>query len=127
MPRWSRDPAAPRRRRSRHWPDWASPTSPLSHATRTRPPGWSSWLTGSAQWPGSATSTTARSAESFAGVPVLLDAIYDPWPTPLASAVAAGGGRVISGLQMLLYQAFAQVEQFTGLPAPRAAMAAALD
>jgi len=69
----------------------------------------------------------ARYAESFAGVPVLLDAIYDPWPTPLASAVAAAGGRVISGLQMLLHQAFAQVEQFTGLPAPRAAMAAALD
>ena len=69
----------------------------------------------------------ARYAESFAGVPILLDAIYDPWPTPLASAVSAAGGRVISGLQMLLHQAFAQVEQFTGLPAPRAAMAAALD
>ena len=68
----------------------------------------------------------ARYAEVFAGARVLLDAIYDPWPTPLASAVAAAGGRVISGLQMLLHQAFAQVEQFTGLPAPRAAMAAAL-
>ena len=68
----------------------------------------------------------ARYAQFFAGAPVLLDAIYDPWPTPLASAVAAAGGRVISGLQMLLHQAFAQVEQFTGLPAPRAAMAAAL-
>jgi shikimate dehydrogenase len=68
----------------------------------------------------------ARYAEVFAAAPVLLDAIYDPWPTPLASAVAAAGGRVISGLQMLLYQAFAQVEQFTGLPAPREAMAAAL-
>jgi shikimate dehydrogenase len=41
--------------------------------------------------------------------------------------VTAAGGRVISGLQMLLHQAFTQVEQFTGLPAPRAAMAAALD
>ena len=69
----------------------------------------------------------AHYAESFAGAPLLLDAIYDPWPTPLASAVSAAGGRVISGLQMLLHQAFAQVEQFTGLPAPRAAMAAALD
>ncbi|MGO8967250.1 shikimate dehydrogenase [Mycobacterium sp.] len=69
----------------------------------------------------------ARYAQFFAGAPVLLDAIYDPWPTPLASAVTAAGGRVISGLQMLLHQAFAQVEQFTGLPAPRAAMAAALD
>jgi shikimate-5-dehydrogenase len=68
-----------------------------------------------------------RYAKTFAKVPVLLDAIYDPWPTPLAAAVDAAGGRVISGLQMLLHQAFAQVEQFTGLPAPRAAMIAALD
>jgi shikimate dehydrogenase len=65
-------------------------------------------------------------AEVFAGAPVLLDAIYDPWPTPLAAAVTEAGGRVISGLQMLLHQAFAQVEQFTGLPAPREAMIAAL-
>ena len=69
----------------------------------------------------------ARYAEPFAKVPVLLDAIYDPWPTPLAAAVTAAGGRVISGLQMLLHQAFAQVEQFTGLAAPREAMIAALD
>jgi shikimate dehydrogenase len=68
----------------------------------------------------------ARYAEMFVAAPVLLDAIYDPWPTPLAAAVTAAGGRVISGLQMLLHQASAQVEQFTGLPAPRAAMAAAL-
>jgi shikimate dehydrogenase len=66
-------------------------------------------------------------ADDFATAPVLLDAIYNPWPTPLATAVSAAGGRVIGGLQMLLHQAFAQVEQFTGLPAPRAAMAAALD
>ncbi|ORW07624.1 shikimate dehydrogenase [Mycobacterium lacus] len=69
----------------------------------------------------------SRYAGIFAGIPVLLDAIYDPWPTPLAAAVTATGGRVVSGLQMLLHQAFAQVEQFTGLPAPRAAMVAALD
>jgi shikimate dehydrogenase len=68
----------------------------------------------------------ARYADTFAGAPVLLDAIYDPWPTPLAAAVAAAGGRVISGLQMLLHQAFAQVEQFTGLAAPREAMTCAL-
>ncbi|EUA19102.1 yceG-like family protein [Mycobacterium xenopi 4042] len=68
----------------------------------------------------------ARYAEALAGVPVLLDVVYDPWPTRLAAAVAAAGGRVIGGLQMLLHQAFAQVEQFTGLPAPREAMAAAL-
>lgn len=65
-------------------------------------------------------------AASLATTPVLLDAIYDPWPTPLATAVSAAGGRVVSGLQMLLHQAFAQVEQFTGRPAPKEAMRAAL-
>jgi shikimate dehydrogenase len=69
----------------------------------------------------------ARYAGTFAPIPVLLDAVYDPWPTPLAAAVAAAGGRVIGGLQMLLHQAFAQVEQFTGLPAPRDAMTCALE
>lgn len=68
----------------------------------------------------------ARHAPVLAGVPVLLDAIYNPWPTPLAAAVSAVGGTVISGLQMLLHQAFAQVEIFTGLPAPRQEMTCAL-
>jgi shikimate dehydrogenase len=68
----------------------------------------------------------ARYADSVAATPLLLDAIYDPWPTPLATTVEQAGGRVISGLQMLLYQAFAQVEMFTGLPAPTEAMRAAL-
>ncbi len=45
---------------------------------------------------------------------------------PAAAAVEAAGGTVVSGLQMLLHQAYAQVEQFTGRPAPRAQMAAAL-
>jgi shikimate dehydrogenase len=68
----------------------------------------------------------AQHVDAVAATPVLLDAIYDPWPTPLATAVEAAGGRVISGLQMLLHQAFAQVEQFTGSPAPTEAMMAAL-
>jgi shikimate dehydrogenase len=68
----------------------------------------------------------AEHADTVAAAPLLLDAIYDPWPTPLASAVEAAGGQVISGLQMLLNQAFAQVEQFTGMPAPKEAMRAAL-
>jgi shikimate dehydrogenase len=68
----------------------------------------------------------ARYASAFATIPVLLDAVYDPWPTPLAATVAAAGGRVINGVQMLLHQAFAQVEQFTGQSAPREAMTCAL-
>ena len=66
-------------------------------------------------------------ANTVVATPLLLDAIYNPWPTPLATAVEQAGGRVISGLQMLLHQAFAQVEQFTGLPAPTEAMRAALN
>jgi shikimate dehydrogenase len=66
-------------------------------------------------------------APRLASAPVLLDVIYDPWPTPLAAAVRSAGGRVISGLEMLLHQAFAQVELFTGLPAPEEAMRAALE
>ncbi|MGX9791286.1 shikimate dehydrogenase [Mycobacterium sp. MMS18-G62] len=68
----------------------------------------------------------AQHVTTLATTPLLLDAIYDPWPTPLAAAVEAAGGRVISGLQMLLNQAYAQVEQFTGLPAPKEAMRAAV-
>ena len=56
----------------------------------------------------------------------VVDVIYDPWPTPLASAVDAAGGTVVGGLVMLVNQAFRQVEQFTGLPAPRDVMVAAL-
>jgi shikimate dehydrogenase len=67
-----------------------------------------------------------RYVGTFERIRVLLDAVYDPWPTPLAAAVSAAGGRVVSGLQMLLHQAFAQVEQFTGLPAPREAMTCAV-
>ena len=68
----------------------------------------------------------SQHADTVVAAPLLLDAIYYPWPTPLASAVEAAGGRVVSGLQMLLHQAFAQVEQFTGLPAPTDAMRDAL-
>jgi shikimate dehydrogenase len=58
---------------------------------------------------------------------VLFDAIYDPWPTPLAAAAAAHGNPVASGLDLLLAQALRQFERFTGVvPAPEAAMRSAL-
>lgn len=56
----------------------------------------------------------------------LVDVIYDPWPTPLATAVAEAGGTVVGGVVMLLHQAYSQVEQFTGRPAPKSAMASAV-
>ena len=63
---------------------------------------------------------------SLASAPCVLDVIYHPWPTPLAAAVEGAGGRVVTGLDMLLHQAFGQVEQFTGRQAPREAMRDAL-
>jgi shikimate dehydrogenase len=58
---------------------------------------------------------------------VLFDAVYDPWPTPLAAAAAEAGCAVASGLDLLLAQALGQFEQFTGVrPAPEAAMRSAL-
>ncbi|MEU5947160.1 shikimate dehydrogenase [Micromonospora sp. NPDC047465] len=57
---------------------------------------------------------------------VLFDALYDPWPTPLAASARAAGCRIVSGLDLLLAQAVGQFEHFTGVAAPRAAMAAAL-
>ncbi|MBM2623714.1 shikimate dehydrogenase [Actinoplanes sp. LDG1-06] len=58
---------------------------------------------------------------------VLFDAIYDPWPTPLAADAQAHGVPVLSGLDLLLAQALSQFEQFTGVtPAPEEAMRAAL-
>ncbi|MEU8047829.1 shikimate dehydrogenase, partial [Micromonospora echinofusca] len=57
---------------------------------------------------------------------VLFDALYDPWPTPLAASAEAAGCRIVSGLDLLLAQAVGQFEHFTGVTAPRAAMAEAL-
>jgi shikimate dehydrogenase len=71
----------------------------------------------------------ARAATLVDALPagaVVLDAVYHPWPTPLAAAVAARGLAVATGLDMLLHQAFGQVEHFTGRPAPREAMHTAL-
>ena len=73
----------------------------------------------------------AGAADQFADLPVrpdqaLLDAVYHPWPTPLAAAFAAAGAPVVSGAAMLLRQAARQVELMTGSAAPVEAMQAAL-
>jgi len=68
---------------------------------------------------------TAQSDQLVArcgGVSLLFDVVYDPWPTPL---VAAAGGPVVSGLDLLVHQAALQFTAFTGVAAPLAAMRAA--
>ncbi|MET9340548.1 shikimate dehydrogenase [Nonomuraea sp. NPDC003804] len=69
-------------------------------------------------------------ADAFAGqaarVPALFDVVYAPWPTRLAAAVRAAGGKVVGGFPMLLHQAVRQVELMTGrTDVPVAAMRAA--
>ena len=57
----------------------------------------------------------------------VLDVVYAPWPTRLATAAAQAGAPVASGASMLLHQAARQVELMTGqAPAPLAAMRAAI-
>lgn len=68
--------------------------------------------------------TTDALAAAVPGAPgTLFDVLYEPWPTPLATAWGAQGGAVVGGLDLLVHQAVLQVEQMTGLtPAPLAAM-----
>ena len=50
----------------------------------------------------------------LAGIPVVFDVIYEPWPTPLARSV--GPDRtLVSGLDLLVHQAALQVGLMTGL------------
>ncbi len=58
---------------------------------------------------------------------VALDVVYAPWPTAFAAGAAASGAHVVSGLEMLLHQAVAQVELMTGRPGPVTQMRDALD
>jgi shikimate dehydrogenase len=52
-------------------------------------------------------SSLSRSSDA-----VLLDAAYDVWPSPRAQEWEAAGGRTVSGLSMLAYQAIKQVRIF---------------
>lgn len=56
---------------------------------------------------------------------IVLDVVYHPWPTPLATAASAAGSVAVGGFELLLHQAARQVELMTGRPAPVAAMRAA--
>lgn len=58
---------------------------------------------------------------------LLLDVVYNPWPTQLAASWAVTGGTIVSGLSMLLHQAAHQVMLMTGQTAPVAQMREALN
>jgi shikimate dehydrogenase len=60
-------------------------------------------------------------AEAVRERAVLFDVAYDPWPSAFATSWLDAGGVVISGLEMLLHQAVAQVRTFVN-GAPDAAL-----
>jgi shikimate dehydrogenase len=49
---------------------------------------------------------------------VVVDLVYVPRPTPWLAAAAEAGATTVDGLGMLVHQAAAQLELWTGLPAP---------
>ncbi len=58
---------------------------------------------------------------------VLLDVVYNPWPTQLAASWSANGGAILSGLSMLLHQGAHQVSLMTKQHPPLAEMRTALN
>lgn len=64
-------------------------------------------------------------AEPIRAGSVLFDIAYDPWPSELALSWQQAGGRVISGLELLIHQAIGQVRVFLhgdpATPLPREA------
>ena len=58
----------------------------------------------------------ARAEQLSESAPVIFDAIYDPWPTPLARSAEQAGRTVVNGLDLLVEQAVLQIELMTGHP-----------
>ncbi len=63
--------------------------------------------------------------EACRSTSLVFEALYDPWPTPLAAAALARGQALVSGLDLLVHQAALQFELFTGQVAPVAVMRSA--
>lgn len=51
---------------------------------------------------------------AVAGIPVVFEVLYDPWPTPLAAATSGAGHTLLTGLDLLVAQAMNQVVAMTG-------------
>lgn len=69
-----------------------------------------------------ASAQTPELVDLCRGAPVVFEALYDPWPTPLAASALASGRTLITGLDLLVHQAALQLELFTGRTAPLDAM-----
>jgi shikimate dehydrogenase len=59
--------------------------------------------------------------------PLIVDIIYDPWPTVLASAAEHAGCTVVSALDLLIGQALLQIELMTGCAVAANVLYAALE
>jgi shikimate dehydrogenase len=58
--------------------------------------------------------------------PLIVDVIYDPWPTVLATTAQRAGCTVVSGRDLLVGQARLQIELMTGRTVPAEVLYAAL-
>jgi shikimate dehydrogenase len=66
--------------------------------------------------------TDGLAAELSAVSGLLVDVVYSPWPTAVASAWERAGGRVVGGVELLVEQAIEQVHLMTGQLPPAAPM-----
>jgi shikimate dehydrogenase len=65
-------------------------------------------------------------APDLAGYPTVVDLVYRPGGTPLLHAAEAAGARTVDGLTILVAQGARSLERWTGRPAPRGVMDAAV-
>jgi shikimate dehydrogenase len=94
---------------------WASWSGIDTHALEWgRPPDSETRLLVSTVPAAGASSIVDPLTEHAAGLVAVFDAIYHPWPTPLAARVAELGGTLVSGLDLLVHQAAFQVQLMTG-------------
>lgn len=65
-----------------------------------------------------AAAQTPELLAACADIPAVFEAVYHPWPTPLARAALEAGRPLVSGLDLLAHQAVLQVDLMTGEPVP---------